>query len=170
MRRAAHDGFNVRASATYQVLQEKESILLASHFLRDPARWGEHFGRSAASTVLSAVYGWPPIDTSADALVERIDALTKRAVNASAPGAHLVEILPSMLCLPEWLAKWKREGREWFRKDSALFEGFFDEVEMKLVCHCSLSYDLHWSVHQFPENRKVRTLFCSKSYRRRGKI
>lgn len=133
MRRAAHEGFNVRASATYQPLQEKESTLLASHMLRNPTRWDEHLKRSAASTVLSAVYGWLPIDTSADALVERINKLMERIIYACMPGAYLVEIFPSMLYLPEWSAKWKREGRAWFRKDTEMFEGFFDDVKMKLV-------------------------------------
>lgn len=135
MRRAAHEGFNIRASTAYQPLQEKESALLASHMLRNPMRWEEHLKRSAASTVLTAVYGWLPIDTSADTLVTRINALAERIVHACAPGAYFVEIFPSMLYLPEWLAKWKREGRAWFRKDTNMFEGFFDEVAMKMVSY-----------------------------------
>ena len=102
MRRAAHEGFSVRASTTYQPLQEKESALLASHMLRSPTRWNAHLKRSAASTVLSAIYGWLPIDNSADTLVERINALAARIVRACLPGAYLVEIFPSMLYLPEW--------------------------------------------------------------------
>lgn len=135
MRRAAHESFNVRASAMYRPLQEKESIWLASHILRNPIHWEEHLKRSAASTVLAAVYGWLPIDTSADTLVRRINALAERMASASAPGAYLVDIFPSMLYLPDWLAKWKREGRAWFKKDTDMFEGLFDEVEMKLVSY-----------------------------------
>ena len=133
MRRAAHEGFNVRASSAYQPLQEKESALLVSHMLRDPHNWDDNLKRSAASTVLSAVYGWLPIDNSADALVTRINELMHRVVLACLPGAYLVEIFPAMLHLPEWMARWKREGRAWFRKDTAMFEGFMEDVRGKMV-------------------------------------
>lgn len=45
MRRAAHEGFNVRASTSYQPLQEKESALLVSHMLQDPNGWDDHLKR-----------------------------------------------------------------------------------------------------------------------------
>ena len=38
-----------------------------------------------------------------------------------------------MLHLPDWMAKWKREGKEWFRMDTELFEGFQRDVEIKIV-------------------------------------
>ncbi|KAE9386851.1 cytochrome P450 [Gymnopus androsaceus JB14] len=33
-----------------------------------------------------------------------------------------------MLYLPNWMAKWKREGLEWHRKDTEMFEGFMDKA------------------------------------------
>ncbi|PSR85636.1 hypothetical protein PHLCEN_2v5365 [Hermanssonia centrifuga] len=132
MRRAAHEGFNVRASTSYQPLQEKESALLVSHMLQDPNGWDDHLKRSAASTVLSAVYGWLPIDSSADSLVGRINEMMHRVVQACLPGAFLVEIFPSMLYLPDWMATWKRKGKDFFRKDTAMFEELLDDVRNKM--------------------------------------
>ncbi len=43
--RAAHEGFNVRSSTSYQPLQEKESALLVSHMLQDPNGWDDHLKR-----------------------------------------------------------------------------------------------------------------------------
>jgi hypothetical protein len=89
--------------------------------------------RSAASTVLSAIYAWPPIDKSDDALVDRINDLMHRLVSAALPGAFLVEIFPVMKRLPSWMAKWKREGLEWHRKDTEMFQGFMDGVRKTMV-------------------------------------
>lgn len=133
MRRAGHEGFNVRAAATYQPLQEKESALLALHCLQDPDNWDDHLKRSAASTVLCAVYGWLSIDKSSDPFVDRINKLMHRLVYAALPGSFLVEIFPSMLYLPEWMAKWKREGRRWFEKDTKMFEDLLTDVQNKMV-------------------------------------
>lgn len=134
MRRAGHEGFNVRAAANYQPLQEKESALLALHCLQDPGNWDDHLKRSAASTVLCAVYGWLSIDKSSDPFVDRINKLMHRLVYAALPGSFLVEIFPSMLYLPEWMAKWKREGRRWFEKDTKMFEDLLTDVQNKMVC------------------------------------
>ncbi|TDL16829.1 cytochrome P450 [Rickenella mellea] len=132
MRRAAHEGLNIRASETYQPLQEEESAVLVSNLLQEPDEWDDHLKRSAASTVLSAVYGLPPIASKDDPLVTRINDLMHRLVRAALPGAYLVEIFPIMLYLPSWMAKWKREGLEWHRKDSIMFEGFMDNVQKKV--------------------------------------
>lgn len=133
MRRAAHDGFNARASVSYQPLQEKESALLLSQMLKSPEAWEANVKRSAASMVLCSVYGWLPIDASADAFVKRIEQLMNRITYACLPGTYLVEFFPWMLKLPDWAASWKREGLKWFREDTRLLEGLMDEVEVKMV-------------------------------------
>ena len=68
-----------------------------------------------------------------DALVARINDLMHRIVHAALPGAYLVEIFPAMKHLPTWMAKWKREGLEWYAKDTAMFEGFMDTVRNQVV-------------------------------------
>lgn len=89
--------------------------------------------RSAASTVLSAIYAWPPITKADDALVNRINDLMHRLVRSALPGAYLVEIFPAMKHLPTWMAKWKREGLEWHRKDTEMFQGFYDDVNKTMA-------------------------------------
>jgi len=48
---------------------------------------------------------------------------------AAIPGANLVEIFPVMNHLPMWIAKWKREGSEWFAKDTKMFKSFLSDVK-----------------------------------------
>ena len=45
LRRAAHEGFNVRACEDYQPLQEKESARLVHHMLEEPKEWDNHLKR-----------------------------------------------------------------------------------------------------------------------------
>lgn len=60
-----------------------------------------------------------------------------RLVRAALPGQFLVDIFPAMLHLPTWMAKWKREGLEFYRQDSEMFEGFMDGVEKSVVSYFS---------------------------------
>lgn len=133
MRRAAHEGFAGRSTALYQPLQEKESALLALRILDDPEEWSHHFKRSAASTMLCAIYGWLSIGTGADPIVDRINEHMERTFQASLPGNFLVESFPSMLYLPSWMAKWKREGLNWHRKDTEMFRRLIDDVKADMV-------------------------------------
>ncbi|KAJ3558859.1 hypothetical protein NM688_g676 [Phlebia brevispora] len=129
MRRASHEGFAGRSTALYQPLQEKESALLALRILDDPEEWSHHFKRSAASTMLCAIYGWLSIGTEADSIVNRINEHMERTFQASLPGNFLVESFPSMLHLPSWMAKWKREGLNWHRKDTEMFRRLINDVK-----------------------------------------
>lgn len=56
-----------------------------------------------------------------------------RLVRAALPGAYLVEIFPVMKRFPSWIAKWKREGLEWYAKDTEMFEGFLADVKGRMV-------------------------------------
>ena len=83
--------------------------------------------------MLCAVYGWLSIDKSTDPFVNRINQLMHRLVQAALPGSFLVELFPSMLYLPDWMARWKREGRAWFMKDTKMFEDLLADVQNKMV-------------------------------------
>ncbi|KAF9458686.1 cytochrome P450 [Collybia nuda] len=133
MRRAVHDSLNIGAAEKYRPLQEIEAVRLVNNLLHDPDNWDSHFKRSAASTVLGTAYGWDPIEPKDDPIVERINGITHRSVRAALPGAYLVEIFPVMNHLPTWMAKWKREGLEWFRKDTELFKGFLSDVRKRIA-------------------------------------
>ncbi|KAE9397734.1 cytochrome P450 [Gymnopus androsaceus JB14] len=133
LRRAGQEGLNVRASEKFQPLQQEEARFLTYQMMTNSRDWDDHMRRSAASSVLCAVYGWDPIQKSDDPLITRINDLMHRLVRAALPGAFLVEIFPMMLHLPDWMAKWKREGSEWHRKDTEMFEGFIGKQEVLIA-------------------------------------
>ncbi|KAF5343046.1 hypothetical protein D9758_011155 [Tetrapyrgos nigripes] len=112
MRKAAHEGLNIRASEVYRPLQEKEAAILVDNMLKDPNSWDDHMEKTAASTVLTTVYGMESIKPKDDPLVARINDFVHRLTRAALPGTYLVEIFPVVRYLPEALAPWKKEGNE----------------------------------------------------------
>lgn len=58
-----------------------------------------------------------------------------RLARACLPGSFLVEIFPVMKRVPNWMAKWKREGEEWHCKDTAVFEGLMNDVRKEVVSY-----------------------------------
>ncbi|THG98108.1 hypothetical protein EW026_g4018 [Hermanssonia centrifuga] len=132
MRRAAHEAFNIRSSQSNRRLQEKGSVVLASSLLEDSSQWEEILQRSTASTVLCAIYDQAATEMGLDAIGGRVGEMLKRLSNACLPGRYLVEYFPMILHLPDMLAKWKREGKEFFKKDTIMFEGLMDSVRMKM--------------------------------------
>lgn len=56
-----------------------------------------------------------------------------RVVQAALPGRFLVEIIPWMRYLPDWMASWKKKGKESFRQDSKMFKGFLGNVKAEVV-------------------------------------
>ena len=45
MRRAGHEGLNIRASEIYQPLQERDAAMLVADLLRNPEVWDNHLRR-----------------------------------------------------------------------------------------------------------------------------
>ncbi|KAF7790535.1 hypothetical protein EIP86_001491 [Pleurotus ostreatoroseus] len=133
MRRAALEGFSSRAITAYHALQERHAAHFVRHMLEDPDSWDDHVRRSAASIVLSVVYGWPPIDATADPVVEKITEIIQRIARSILPGAHLVDLIPFMAYIPDGMAKWKREAKAHFHQDSKFFEELFNDVKAKAL-------------------------------------
>ncbi len=86
--------------------------------------------------MLSACYGWTDLDSTADSVIHRINDIPARLGGTipSLPGAGIVQFLPWMLYLPEWLAGWKRKCREWHESDTKVFTSFLDDAENSKVC------------------------------------
>ncbi|KAF7358526.1 Cytochrome P450 [Mycena venus] len=145
LRRAAHDGLTRQVSASYTPIQEREASILVKSMIEQPSLWDQNLrrkaffainlhlltvaSRSAASGLLGVVYGLPSLDSTDDPLITRVDDFIRRLVRATLPGTFLVEIFPVMKRLPSWMAKWKKEGLEWHRKDTILFQGIMNDAK-----------------------------------------
>ncbi|RPD81420.1 cytochrome P450 [Lentinus tigrinus ALCF2SS1-7] len=129
MRRASHEEFSFTACKKYQPVQTREAYALVSDLLADPRDWREHLMRSAASSILSALYGWDRLKPD-DHLVHRIHEHTGRIASSVLPGRFMVEYLPFLKHIPSWtgLVPWKVWGETWHKRDTAMFEEFVDST------------------------------------------
>lgn len=91
--------------------------------------------------IMSVVYDTPVLQSEDDPSVARVNDFVERIVRAAYPGAHLVEFFTWMRYLPLWMAKWKRDALEWYKKDSIMFEGLYDDVRQRVV---SLTYGMSY--------------------------
>ncbi|OCH87846.1 cytochrome P450 [Obba rivulosa] len=133
MRRAAHEGMNKAVASRYHPTQTAEAVTLCQGLLQDPDSWEDQFRKTAASSVMSIIYGTPAINSIDDPAVKKVNDFAERIVKAAYPGAHLVELFTWMKYLPSSIAKWKREAEEQFKRDSIMFEGMFNKVKKGVV-------------------------------------
>ena len=132
-RRAAHEGFCPRNIASHQYLQGKSSALLASRIFDDPDNWMRHIESSVASITLGSVYGKHIVDANAGIIQKRMQGIADSIQYAARPGNYLVDILPWMFHLPSWMAQWKRDGQQWFERNTVFLNGLVREVEQNMV-------------------------------------
>ena len=85
----------------YQPVFCKEAILLAVALLEDPDAMDKHIQRSSASATMSILYDYPTLVNDYDKNLAGIHTYIDRMSAASNPGAHLVELFPWMIHIPE---------------------------------------------------------------------
>ncbi|KAK7443505.1 hypothetical protein VKT23_015677 [Stygiomarasmius scandens] len=131
-RKTAHESLNTRVAPYVQPFQEREAATLALTMLNDPDNWDDHMKRSSASTILSVVYGFPPIKRSNDPLIGRIMEHMHRNVEGGTTGQNLVEIFPILEYVPSWMAKWKRDAIHYCKEDTKFFEELMSTVQKSI--------------------------------------
>ncbi|KAI1179236.1 cytochrome protein [Nemania sp. FL0916] len=104
-----------KAIKPYLPLQEKETHRLLFRILQDPEPFEDHTRITAASIILNMVYGYTVEPHKTDPLVTLADEALAQFSAATVPGAWLVDLIPSMMYIPDWLpgAGWKRTGKKW---------------------------------------------------------
>jgi hypothetical protein len=79
----------------------KEALLLVSSILENPKALEKHIERAAASATMTILYDYPTLEDEHDKTLTEIHGFVDRMSGASAPGAHLVELMPWMLHIPK---------------------------------------------------------------------
>jgi hypothetical protein len=100
-RRAAHEILTKVIVRDYHPVFCKEAILLASAMSENPHALDKHIQRSSASATMSILYDFPTLENEHDETLTRIHAFIDRLSAAATPGAHLVELFPWMIHIPE---------------------------------------------------------------------
>ena len=100
-RRAAHEILTKVVVRDYHPVFCKEATLLASAILKNPDALDKHIQRSSASATMSILYDHPTLENEHDEAITQIHTFIERMSAASALGAHLVELFPWMIHIPE---------------------------------------------------------------------
>ncbi|KAI0027748.1 cytochrome P450, partial [Vararia minispora EC-137] len=146
MRRGAHEAFKISAAARYHDMQAEEAARLAlsivsagkEDVVQELSALKSHFHRFASSLVLAITYDRPirGEDPGSDQqILKGVEAYDAKAERAITPGAYLVEMLPWMLHIPSWLAKWKREALDNHEWATGFFKGVLDNVQARMQAH-----------------------------------
>jgi hypothetical protein len=85
----------------YHPIFRKEASLLASAMIKHPHSLQGHIERSSASAVMTILYDYPTLENEHDKTITEIHTFVDRLSAAAALGAHLVELLPWMIHIPE---------------------------------------------------------------------
>jgi hypothetical protein len=67
----------------------------------NPDAMDTHIRRSSASATMSILYDYPTLENEHDETLAEIHAFNDHMSAATAPGAHLVELFPWMIHIPE---------------------------------------------------------------------
>ncbi|KAI1308260.1 cytochrome protein [Xylaria venustula] len=101
--------------APYLALQTAEVHRFLFRVLRQPESLVNHIKTEAAAIILKIVYGYTVDPHKPDPLVELVDEAMEQFSAAVVPGAWLVDVMPVLKYIPDWLpgGRWKRTSREW---------------------------------------------------------
>ncbi|KAH7928996.1 cytochrome P450 [Leucogyrophana mollusca] len=133
LRKAAHQALQKEIQHTFSSVQTLEGVILASSLLHDPDSWDNHLQRTTASLIMAVTYNLPPLESEVDPSIAHIRAHMDRLAYALYPGNFLVEFFPWMDYFPAWMAKWKRDAQNWFRRDSETFVNLYNDTQERMI-------------------------------------
>ncbi|KDQ58276.1 hypothetical protein JAAARDRAFT_262159 [Jaapia argillacea MUCL 33604] len=99
-----------------------------------PERLFEHIRWLVGSVILEITYGYQ-VKSEDDPIVEKIETSLEQFVEATTPGAFLVDIIPSLRFVPEWFpgAGWKRKASLWGRTRMEMLRIPFEYVKAQMA-------------------------------------
>ncbi|KAL3459719.1 cytochrome P450 [Aspergillus heterothallicus] len=130
-RKMMHHLTMVNNANSYQPMQSLESKRMLYDLLQDPSRYELWFQRYASGLIFRLAYG-NIIRTGEESHVQEIIKVNHNLERIASPGVFLVDSLPILRYLPEWLAPFKREGRRLHEVESGLFRALLKDVEAEV--------------------------------------
>ncbi|RYO97634.1 hypothetical protein DL764_007271 [Monosporascus ibericus] len=124
-RQRFHRFMGTRAALSgFYDLQELEAHRLLLRVLRAPDRLLDHVRTEAGAIILKMAYGYTVEPHKEDPLVSIADKGLSQFSAAFVPGAWLVDTIPILRYLPDWMpgAAFKRTAREWYATVTEIVE------------------------------------------------
>jgi cytochrome P450 len=126
-RRFMHSLTMPSAATSYQPMQEQESVRMLHDLIRSPGEYEKWLERYTAGLMLRLGFGKMLITGEEDYL-KRIMSVGKNLERIASPGVYLVDTLPSLMYLPDFLAPFKREGKRLHVEELEFFRELQDDV------------------------------------------
>ncbi|KAH7308648.1 putative cytochrome P450 oxidoreductase OrdA-like protein [Stachybotrys elegans] len=103
------------SAAQFNALQEEEVGHFLLHLLEDPEKLVTYIKKEAGAVILKIAYGYTAESHKDDYLVDMAGDAMEKFARAGVPGAFLVDMLPFLKHLPEWMpgTGFKQTAREW---------------------------------------------------------
>src|SRR5271156_730688 len=120
-----------KMAISYQPMQSLESKKLLHDLLRDPSGYERHFERYSAGLIFRLVYG-KIVENGEEPFVRQVVEVNHNLERAASPGAYLVDSIPALMMLPEFLAPFKREGKILHDKELSLFRSLLLNVKSRI--------------------------------------
>ncbi|KAN0133387.1 Cytochrome P450 [Lactarius tabidus] len=133
-RRLFHKHFQPSAVPQFRPKKIKAAHGFLQKLLETPDQFHEHMQLVAGSTILDIAYGLD-IRTSDDPYLKRAEECLKIIDQAGNPGSFLVDIIPALKYVPEWMpgASFKRKAREWRGVAERFYTIPFDFVKQSMA-------------------------------------
>ncbi|KAH7374847.1 cytochrome P450 [Plectosphaerella cucumerina] len=123
------------AAAQYNNLQEAEVGHFLLHVLRSPDNLFDHIRKASGSVILKIAYGYTAEPLGHDILIDMAGDAMDKFARAAVPGAFMVDILPILKFVPDWLpgAGFKRAARQWGAELTQVAEKPYAFVKQQLA-------------------------------------
>ncbi|KEY72256.1 hypothetical protein S7711_00255, partial [Stachybotrys chartarum IBT 7711] len=123
------------AVSQFNKFQEEEVGHFLLHLLDDPDHFVKHIKKESGSIILKIVYGYNAESHGDDHLVNIAGEAMDNFARAAVPGAYLVDILPFMKLLPEWMpgTGFKQTARKWAAQLNDVIEKPFAFVRHQMA-------------------------------------
>ncbi|KAJ7036666.1 cytochrome P450, partial [Mycena alexandri] len=135
-RKMLHESFNVGSVKQFYPQERAATHKLLRRILQDPTEdMIEQFRRMAGGLIMQVTYGIEVSSTKDDPYI----SIAKEAMHglsvASIPGAFLVDTIPALKYVPEWMpgAGFKRKAEEWRKVTRELLEVPFAETKRRMT-------------------------------------
>ncbi|KAJ6580667.1 cytochrome P450 [Mycena capillaripes] len=133
-RKLVHEAFNVTAIKQFRPQVQAATHELLRRLVREPRDIMGHFRHMAGALIMDVTYGIG-VHSSDDPYIHIAKEALHGVSVASVPGAFLVDIIPALKYVPEWVpgAGFQRKAREWRKVTRDLMEVPFAEAKRKMV-------------------------------------
>ncbi|KAF9016298.1 cytochrome P450 [Hymenopellis radicata] len=139
-RRLFRESFNQRAVDAYYPIQMAATNLFLKNLLDSPQDHMSHVQQLSGSIILRIVYGYDVTVKYPDYLALAEEAM-RQIIEASTPGKYLVELMPFLKHIPEWVpgAGFKRQAALYKKTTEALIETPYQKIAPNLENGTALS-------------------------------